>query len=150
MKILIVSQYFWPENFKINDLALGLKSGGHKITVLTGIPNYPGGKFFNGYGFFKNRKEYFKGIEIIRAPIFSRGNGSGIRLALNYFSFVVGSILVSKSIIRLNKFEHINFSNILKKEKVYENLETIWKNDQVHLKERDYNIFLKKLLEFVE
>ena len=106
MKILIVSQYFWPENFKINDLALGLKSGGHKITVLTGIPNYPGGKFFNGYGFFKNRKEYFKGIEIIRAPIFSRGNGSGIRLALNYFSFVVGSILVSKSIIK-RKFDLI-------------------------------------------
>ena len=49
MNILIVTQYFWPENFRINDLALTLKEKGHKITVLTGIPNYPQGSFFKGY-----------------------------------------------------------------------------------------------------
>ena len=45
MRILIVTQYFWPENFRINDLAVGLKEKGHTVTVLTGIPNYPEGKF---------------------------------------------------------------------------------------------------------
>lgn len=45
MRILIVSKYFWLENYRINDLALGLKDKGHEFRVLTGIPNYPGGKF---------------------------------------------------------------------------------------------------------
>ena len=49
MKILIVSQYFWPENFLINDLAKSLVEKGHQIEVLTGKPNYPGGKVFDGY-----------------------------------------------------------------------------------------------------
>ena len=48
MKILIVSQYFYPENFRINDLALELKKRGHEITVLTGLPNYPKGEYFEG------------------------------------------------------------------------------------------------------
>ena len=52
MRILLVSQYFWPERFRINDLAEGLVKRGHEITVLTGTPNYPGGQIFNGYGFF--------------------------------------------------------------------------------------------------
>jgi len=46
MNILIITQYFWPENFRINDLALGLKEKGHQVTVVTGIPNYPDGRFF--------------------------------------------------------------------------------------------------------
>ncbi len=55
MNILIVTQYFWPENFRINDLAIGLHEKGHSISVLTGIPNYPGGRFFEGYGFFQQK-----------------------------------------------------------------------------------------------
>ena len=51
MKILIVTQYFWPENFKINELAVELTAAGHQVTVLTGKPNYPNGKFFHGYSF---------------------------------------------------------------------------------------------------
>ena len=51
MRILVISQYFYPENFRINDLCQGLKEKGHEITVLTGIPNYPKGKFFKGYGY---------------------------------------------------------------------------------------------------
>jgi hypothetical protein len=49
MRILIISQYFWPENFRINDIALGLKDKGHEVVVLSGIPNYPEGNFFEGY-----------------------------------------------------------------------------------------------------
>ena len=51
MRILIVSQYFWPENFRINDLAIELVNRGYKVDVLTGQPNYPEGKFYVGYSF---------------------------------------------------------------------------------------------------
>jgi glycosyltransferase involved in cell wall biosynthesis len=87
MKILIITQYFWPESFKINDLALGLKERGHEVSVLTAIPNYPKGVFFDNYSFWKNNEEEWNGIKIFRSKIFSRGNGS-IRLMLNYISFV--------------------------------------------------------------
>ena len=87
MKILIITQYFWPESFKINDLALGLKERGHDVSVLTAIPNYPKGVFFDNYSFWKNNEEEWNGIKIYRSKIFSRGNG-GFRLMLNYISFV--------------------------------------------------------------
>lgn len=87
MKILIITQYFWPESFKINDLALGLKERGHDISVLTAIPNYPKGVFFDSYSFWKNNDGEWNGIKIYRSKVFSRGNG-GIRLMLNYISFV--------------------------------------------------------------
>lgn len=58
MNILVVSQYFYPENFRINDLCYGLKEKGNKVTVLTAKPNYPYGSFFDGYSFFgKNDKK---------------------------------------------------------------------------------------------
>ncbi|TXD51445.1 glycosyltransferase family 4 protein [Polaribacter sp. IC063] len=88
MKILIVSQYFWPENFRINDLALGLQERGNEIHVLTGKPNYPKGNFAEGYSFFKNGNEEYKGIKIFRSNLVPRGSGSGLKLMLNYFSFV--------------------------------------------------------------
>lgn len=89
MKILLVTQYFWPENFRINDLAVNFQRQGYQVTVLTGIPNYSTGKFFDGYGWFKNTKEQWCGIDIIRAPLISRGKGGGLRLAINYFSFAL-------------------------------------------------------------
>jgi len=94
LRILIVSQYFWPENFRINDLALGLKEIGHEVKILTGIPNYPGGNIFDGYSFFKPFKEIFEGISVFRVPLIPRGNGTRIRLVLNYLSFVFFSCLL--------------------------------------------------------
>jgi colanic acid biosynthesis glycosyl transferase WcaI len=88
MHILIVTQYFWPENFRINDLALGLLERGHEVTVLTGAPNYPDGSFFDGYGYF-NKQQNYQGIKVLRVPLIPRGNGGGLRLALNYLSFAV-------------------------------------------------------------
>jgi glycosyltransferase involved in cell wall biosynthesis len=88
MRILIVSQYFWPENFRINDIAVGLQEKGHQVTVLTGIPNYPEGKFYPGYSFFSKSKENWQGIDIIRARQLPRGNGHSFLLLLNYVSFV--------------------------------------------------------------
>ena len=88
LKILIFSQYFWPEDFKVNDIAFDLVQRGHEVTVLTGKPNYPKGKFYEGYGFFSKRQESFKGVKIIRAPVIPRGKGGAILLAINYFSFI--------------------------------------------------------------
>ncbi len=87
MKILIITQYFWPENFRINDLALALSEKGHDISILTGIPNYPEGSFFKGYGIFSKRKDNYKGIKIYRSILVSRGKSKGIRLIINYLSF---------------------------------------------------------------
>lgn len=95
LKILIVTQYFWPENFRINDLACALKARGHDITVVTGIPNYPGGDFFPGYGWRQRRREQWNGIDIVRCALLPRGNGGGLRLALNYLSFALSASLTA-------------------------------------------------------
>lgn len=90
--ILIISQYFYPEQFRINDIASEWLKSGHRVTVLTGIPNYPQGKFYPGYGLRKKRRETWNGVEIIRIPIVARGK-SAIGMVLNYFSFVVSGYL---------------------------------------------------------
>ena len=95
MKILIVTQYFWPESFRINDLAAGLVERGHRVTVLTGIPNYPGGKAFDGYGYSGPMREVYCGVQVMRVPMMPRGNGSGFRLALNYLSFALLATLLA-------------------------------------------------------
>ena len=105
MRILIVTQYFWPENFKINDIALALKERGHEVLILTGKPNYPNGKFSKGYTFFNKRIEFWNGIKIYRSPIITRGEGKGIQLFVNYISF---SIFASIKLLFIkNKFDKI-------------------------------------------
>lgn len=93
MRILLVSQYFWPETFRINDLAIELLNRGNEVTVLTGKPNYPQGSIYKGYRFWGYEKECYKGVEIIRVPLLPRSKGSGIYLALNYLSYVFFSCL---------------------------------------------------------
>ena len=88
MDILIVAQYFYPESFRINDIATEWVKRGNNVTVLTGIPNYPMGKFFPGYSWTKKRKEQWNGINIIRIPLIARGHSS-IGMVLNYYSFVI-------------------------------------------------------------
>jgi colanic acid biosynthesis glycosyl transferase WcaI len=87
MRILILSQYFWPEEFLINDFAKSLRDRGHYVEVLTGLPNYPSGKLYPGYSFSGPYRDAYNGIQIWRSPIFPRGNASGWRLIINYFSF---------------------------------------------------------------
>lgn len=93
MNILIVTQYFWPESFRINDLAISLQESGHNVTVLTGCPNYPEGRIFEGYGWFKKNTEIYKGITIKRVPIIARGKNNSLKLMLNYLSYVVFATL---------------------------------------------------------
>lgn len=90
--ILVIAQYFYPEQFRINDICSEWIKRGYKVTVITGIPNYPQGKFYEGYGLFKKRKEFYNGIEIIRIPLVPRGSNS-VMLALNYVSFVMSGYI---------------------------------------------------------
>ena len=92
MRILIVSQYFWPENFRVNDLAKEWVQRGHEVTVLTGIPNYPSGKVFSDYRARPDTFAYYEGVRIVRIPILPRGN-SGISLLMNYLSFVLSGVI---------------------------------------------------------
>jgi len=111
MNILIVSQYFWPEEFRVNDLAIDLVKRGNTVTVLTGNPNYPKGKFFKGYG-FKFMTENYQGIKIYRVPIIPRGKNS-LTLLLNYLSFaIMGSVFSLFHKIKYDKVFAINFSPI--------------------------------------
>lgn len=102
MEILIVTPHFYPENFRINDLAKELNNRSHSITVLTAIPDYPKGKYYTGYGLLKNNRENYNGVKVYRAPIIPRGSGTRIRLALNYFSFIIGSLFSCISLLRKN------------------------------------------------
>ncbi len=86
--ILVLSQYFYPEPFRINDMCTEWVKRGYKVTVLTGIPNYPQGKFYEGYGYTKKRREHWNGMDIIRIPLIPRGNNA-IGMICNYLSFVV-------------------------------------------------------------
>lgn len=90
MEILVVSQYFWPENFRINDLVKEWIQRGHQVTVLTGIPNYPAGKVFDAYRRQPDAFCVYEGAKVVRVPMLPRGTG-GMRLMLNYLSFVVGA-----------------------------------------------------------
>lgn len=106
LKILLVSQYFWPENFVINDLVRKLVDNGHELTVLTGKPNYPVGKIFTGYSSHGVQRELFHDhIDVFRVPLFPRGGGGPFRLFLNYLSFVISGVLLSPALLRGRKFD---------------------------------------------
>lgn len=93
MRILVVSQYFRPENFRLNDVVEGLHARGHAVTVLTGLPNYPSGQFFSGYGWGGPWRETLGGAEVVRVPLIPRGRGGSFRLALNYLSYAISACL---------------------------------------------------------
>ncbi len=91
--ILIVCQHFWPESFRVNDIAEYFIEENYSVDVLCGIPNYPSGIITEGYGYFKNMRQKYKGINIYRVPEVPRGSNSNIRIFLNYISFPITSLL---------------------------------------------------------
>lgn len=106
MKVLIVTQYFWPENFRINDLCDALVDRGHEVTVYTGLPNYPEGKLYHGYSLLGPYSQIRNKVKIIRCPLIPRGKNKGIQLILNYLSFCLLSTFLAPLIVR-GKFDKI-------------------------------------------
>jgi len=105
MKILVWTQYFWPENFHINQVVDELRAQGADVTVLTGKPNYPEGKIFEGYRSCGIQTEYYGGVEVIRLPLRARGKNSGKGMALNYLSFIVSGYLFAPWALRGRRFD---------------------------------------------
>lgn len=99
MKILVVSQYFWPENFRVNDLVKEWTARGHEVTVLTGKPNYPDGKVFTAFEREPEQFTDYEGARVLRVPMLARSQGS-MRLMLNYLSFVIGGCLWGPWLLR--------------------------------------------------
>lgn len=107
MKVLVVSQYFWPESFRINDVVCSLNERGIAVSVLTGKPNYPEGRIFPGYRPSGIQMEQYCGATVWRVPIFSRGTRSGWRLALNYLSFVISGVILAPWVLRGRRYDAI-------------------------------------------
>jgi glycosyltransferase involved in cell wall biosynthesis len=108
MKILILSQYFKPETFIINDISLEMEALGHEVTVLTGKPNYPEGQIFTGYKASGIQTEkHGENIEVLRIPLRPRGSGGALNLILNYFSFVFSAFIFAPWLLRKKKFDLI-------------------------------------------
>lgn len=86
-RVLVVSQHFWPENFRINDIVEGFLESGIDVDVLCGLPNYPKGEWYSGYSYRGPRRENYKGAKLIRAGEIRRKNNTSLRIFLNYCSF---------------------------------------------------------------
>lgn len=106
MRLLVVSQYFWPENFRINELVSNLIKRGHSVTVLTGRPNYPQGEVFEEYRQNAAAFAQYHGAEVLRVPLRPRGKGN-LRLVLNYWSFVFWGSLLGPWLLRGRSFDAI-------------------------------------------
>jgi len=106
MRILVVTQYFWPENFRINDLVYEFVRRGHDVTVLTGIPNYPGGLVFSKYLNDPDKFADFEGSVVLRVPMMARARGR-FRLLLNYMTFMLSATIVGAWKLRGRKYDAI-------------------------------------------
>lgn len=105
MRVLVVSQYFWPEGFRINEIVLTLVEKGVEVDILTAKPNYPEGAFFEGYRGWGTQVETWGGATVFRVPLFPRGSRSAWRLALNYLSFVVTGTIYGPWLLRKRQYD---------------------------------------------
>ncbi|MFN7508069.1 MAG: glycosyltransferase WbuB, partial [Limnobacter sp.] len=108
MRILIVTQYFWPESFMINDVVKALVKQGHQVVIATGKPNYPEGKIFPGYSAWGVQRELFdEQTLVVRIPTWARKHGGAKNLILNYMVFVLSGLLCLPWALRGLKFDAI-------------------------------------------
>lgn len=108
MRILIVTQYFWPESFMINDVVKALVKQGHQVVVATGKPNYPDGNIFPGYRANGVQRELFdEQTLIVRVPTWPRKHGGAKNLILNYLVFVFAGMFCLPWALRGLKFDAI-------------------------------------------
>lgn len=106
LDLLVVTQYFWPEDFRINELVQGLAARGHRLTVLTSVPNYPAGTVFPAYAANPSDFTRFAGCEVIRVPQVVRGT-SRLRLVLNYMSFALSASILGPWRLRGRRFDAV-------------------------------------------
>ncbi|MFL2601049.1 MAG: glycosyltransferase family 4 protein [Flavobacteriaceae bacterium] len=102
-RVLIFTNHFYPEQFKINEVVSWLIADGFKLHVVTGWPNYPEGKIYKGYGPFKKSFEKRGNLTIRRLPLFPRGSGSNSRLILNYLTYFVSTLIYTFHLIIFHK-----------------------------------------------
>ena len=107
MRLLVVTQYFWPETFRINELVAELVRRGHAVTVLTGKPNYPSGKVFPEFLADPAGHAAFSGASVVRVPMLARGTGRGLRLALNYAVFALSATVLGAWKLRGERFDAV-------------------------------------------
>ena len=105
MKILVLSQYYYPEKFLINDIVLNL-SKFNSVTVLTGKPNYPSGVLYPGYKIFGIDIEVKGTSKVIRVPIIPRNKGF-LSLLLNYISFILSTFFLMPFLVKRKEFDVI-------------------------------------------
>lgn len=106
MRVLILSQHFWPETFRINEVAESLIAAGCEVTVLTGQPNYPEGRIFDGYRAASLAVEtHPSGYRIHRVPLCPRGAGGAKRLVANYLSFLAAAAVLGPWSLRGRRFD---------------------------------------------
>lgn len=103
MRVAVITQYYYPEDFLITDICQELVCLGHIVDVYTGIPNYPSGRYAEGYGIFRRRHEIVNGVEVFRCFQFPRGN-TRCQLLINYISYPISSSL---RIINNRKYDRI-------------------------------------------
>jgi colanic acid biosynthesis glycosyl transferase WcaI len=106
LRLLVVSHYFWPEDFRINDLVAELVHRGHEVTVLAGVPNYPEGDAFPEFRQNPAKFGEYRGAEVVRVPVVTRGRGR-IRLMLNYASYAMNAAVLGAWKLRGRKFDAI-------------------------------------------
>ena len=107
MKVLVSTQHFWPEDFRINDLVQALVERGLEVDVLTGKPNYPEGRYFPGYRGLGCQQQLWSGARVFRVPLVARGAGRAIRLVFNYLSFIVSGLLFAPWLLRRRSYNVI-------------------------------------------
>ena len=106
MRLLVISQYFWPENFRVNDLVAEMVARGHEVTVLTGKPNYPIGQVYPDYRDNPQAFSEYAGAQVVRIPMLSRGS-SRWQLLLNYLSFALSASFLGPWKLRGKPFDAI-------------------------------------------
>ncbi len=102
-RILVVTQHYWPENFRITDICNGFVDSGIEVDVLCGLPNYPKGEWFDGYNFKGPRFEMHEGVNIYRCGEIRRKNNTNARIFFNYLSYPIFALF---NLHRLRKFKY--------------------------------------------
>jgi len=107
IRLCIFTNHFYPEDFKVNDVAFELSKRGYDVTLVTAIPDYPQGKFYDGYSWFRRRKEIVNGVLVHCLPIIPRGKGGKIRLVFNYVSYLISALFFTVFFLYRQKYDAV-------------------------------------------